>query len=229
MTLTRRQLLAGAGTLGAMAAGGAFERGLLAAAAQPRDAREQWNRIYGATDFPFKTERNEFLAEVIKGRTAGTALDIGVGRGRNSLYLASQGWTVTGVDISDEGVRIATAEAARAGLQITAMVQDFATFDIGTGRWDLIAGLYMGDLIVTHAKRIMAALRPGGLLVVENFGLDLNRPAMVGGAPLGYGVNQLLTVFADLRVRRYEDTLGVADWARGAQPVPVVRLAAEKR
>ena len=201
------------------------------AAARQSDDRSQWNRIYAATDFPYKTEHNEFLAEMIKGRTRGTALDIGMGRGRNSLYLASQGWTVTGVDIADEGLRIAAEEAKRAGLKIDAVLQDFAAFDVGTARWDLIAGLYMGDLMIAHARRIITGLKPGGLLVVENFARDVNQPARVGGAPLGYSVNQLLSVYADLRIRRYEDTRAVADWAIQSRQtaVPVVRLAAEKQ
>jgi len=56
----------------------------------------------------------------------------------------------------------------------------------------------------------------------------VNSPARVGGAPLGYTANQLLGVFNDLRVRRYEDTTGVADWGRQGRPVPVVRFAGEK-
>jgi 2-polyprenyl-3-methyl-5-hydroxy-6-metoxy-1,4-benzoquinol methylase len=35
-----------------------------------------------------------------------------MGQGRNALYLASLGWRVTGIDISDEGIRQAREAAA---------------------------------------------------------------------------------------------------------------------
>lgn len=225
MTMTRRELLASASLAALMPAAGRAT-----AAQQPsgQDERNQWNRIYTAADFPYKTEHNSFLADVIQGRTPAAALDVGMGRGRNTLYLASQGWTTTGVDISDEGIRMANDEARRAGLSFNAIVQDFEAFDVGTARWDLIAGIYMGDIMVTHAARLMSALKPGGLLVIENFARDVNQPARVGGGPLGYTTNQLLTTYAALRVRRYEDTTSVADWGRQGRAVPVVRFAGER-
>lgn len=225
MTMTRRELLA-ATSLAALAP---VSR-LAAAGQQParQDDRTQWNTIYTAADFPYRTEHNLFLADVIKGRAPGAALDVGMGRGRNTLYLASQGWTTTGVDISDEGIRMANDEAKRAGLSFTAIVQDFDAFDVGTARWDLIAGIYMGDIMITHAARLMSALKPGGLLVIENFARDVNQPARVGGGPLGYTTNQLLTAYAGLRVRRYEDTTSVADWGRQGRAVPVMRFAGER-
>lgn len=225
MTMTRRELLS-ATSLAALAPA----LRLSAAGQQPprQDDRTQWNTIYTAADFPYRTEHNLFLADVIKGRTPGTALDVGMGRGRNTLYLASQGWNTTGVDISDEGVRMAREEATRAGLSFAAIVQDFDAFDVGAAKWDLIAGIYMGDIMITHAARLVAALKPGGLLVIENFARDVNQPARVGGGPLGYTTNQLLTVYSKLRVRRYEDTTSVADWGRQGRAVPVVRFAGEK-
>ncbi|MFN7984824.1 MAG: class I SAM-dependent methyltransferase [Vicinamibacterales bacterium] len=197
-------------------------------ATQQRDDREQWNSIYSASDFPYKTDHNDFLANVITSRAPGAALDIGMGRGRNALYLASQGWQVTGVDISDAGLKTAADEARKAGLTINAVLQDFSTFDVGTNRWDLIVGIYMGDMMITHAARIATALKPGGLLVIENFARDVNQPARVGGGPLGYTTNQLLTCYTMLRIRRYEDTVAVADWGQQGRSMPVVRFAAEK-
>jgi 2-polyprenyl-3-methyl-5-hydroxy-6-metoxy-1,4-benzoquinol methylase len=71
-------------------------------------------------------------------RKPGKALDVGMGQGRNSIYLAQHGWDVTGFDPADEGVHRATAEAARLGLKITAVVTTFEQFDFGESRWDLI-------------------------------------------------------------------------------------------
>ncbi len=54
-------------------------------------------------------------ANTVEGRNPGRALDIGMGQGRNAVYLATQGWDVTGFDPSSEGVRIARSNAEKAG------------------------------------------------------------------------------------------------------------------
>ena len=52
---------------------------------------ERWNEVFlrGVT---FNLKPNNLLAEAIKGRKPGAALDVGMGQGRNALYLAKQGW-----------------------------------------------------------------------------------------------------------------------------------------
>lgn len=56
---------------------------------------ERWNRILTSANPTFNTNPNDFLVRMAKGRTPGTALDVGMGQGRNAIYLAQQGWTVT--------------------------------------------------------------------------------------------------------------------------------------
>src|SRR5258708_5913914 len=53
----------------------------------------------------YNPEPNEFLVEMVRARKPGFALDVAMGQGRNALYLASKGWRVTGIDISDEALR----------------------------------------------------------------------------------------------------------------------------
>ncbi len=104
--------------------------------------RGAWNDLYtnrAGRDFP----HNAFLAEAIKGRPPGRALDIGMGEGRNSLFLAMQGWEVTGFDISDVGVKLAREAAQRRGLKLDAIVDDVDRFDYGRRRWDLVVAMYM--------------------------------------------------------------------------------------
>jgi Tellurite resistance protein TehB len=52
---------------------------------------EFWNRILTAPKPRFNTAPNAFLAEMIKGLKPGRALDVGMGQGRNTIYLAQQG------------------------------------------------------------------------------------------------------------------------------------------
>jgi SAM-dependent methyltransferase len=197
---------------------------LVQAQEQRRPPREVWNEVYTkqqGREFP----HNKFLAEMIKGRTPGTALDIGMGEGRNALFLATQGWEVTGFDISDVGVQLTREAAQKRGVKLEAVVEDADRFDYGKQRWDLVVGMYMHAVITRNAEKIIDSLKPGGILVVEGFHRDLNRRG-VQGEYFGYHSNELLKAFDRLRVLYYEDTIAAADWERSGQEAPIVRFLA---
>jgi SAM-dependent methyltransferase len=169
---------------------------------------EYWDRAYSDPDLVFSTGPNAFVVEVVKGLTPGRALDIGMGQGRNSVYLARLGWDVTGFDISGKGMEVARRSAAVAGLKITTVTASLTDFDYGVGRWDLIVGTYVG---VAWLEAAVKGLKLGSHVVVEGYAQHPNAPP---GA--GFGPNQLLKLFADhnLRVLRYEDAAGEPDWLK---------------
>jgi SAM-dependent methyltransferase len=198
--------------------------GLVQAQERRRPPRDVWNEVYTKRQeraFP----HNKFLAEMIKGRLPGKALDIGMGEGRNALFLATQGWEVTGFDISDVGVTLAQEAAQKRGVKLEALVEDADRFDYGRQRWDLVVGMYMHAVITRNAEKIMDSLKPGGIIVVEGFHRDLNRQSVQGGY-IGYQSNELLKACDRLRVLYYEDTVAAADWERSGQEVPIVRFLA---
>lgn len=52
---------------------------------------DRWNRILTSEKPAFNTRPNAFLVEMVKGRQPGAALDVGMGQGRNAIYLAQAG------------------------------------------------------------------------------------------------------------------------------------------
>jgi len=202
----------------------------LAVAAQApkkKSAEQVWNDLYAQREGK-EHQFNKFLAETVKGRTPGKALDIGMGQGRNSLFLAALGWDVTGFDISEIGVKQARAEAQKRGLKINAQVGDVDKFNYGKARYDLVVGMYMHEYLTRNAKKVMDSLKPGGILVVEGIHRDVNKANLQGEA-YGYRSNELPKVFGALRVRLYQDTQAPTDWERsGGKPMPLVRLLAVK-
>ena len=192
----------------------------------PPPDKERWNKTFVNPKPVFNTEPNKFLAEAIKGRTPGKALDIGMGQGRNSIYLAQQGWDVTGLDISDEGARIARERAAKLGLKLDVALQSAYEYDYGREKWDLIAGIFMQTVIPRVADKIQQALKPGAIFVAEGFHEDSTR-GQEAAQRFGYKTNDLLRRFDGLRIIHYEDRLGPADWA-GGQERPIVRFIARK-
>jgi len=162
--------------------------------------------------------------EVAKSLTPGLALDIGMGQGRNAVWLAEHGWEVTGLDISGESVRQTTA--AKSKLRVVHRAAE--DFPIGEAEWDLIAGIYVHGIMLRESTRIIAGLRPGGLLVIEGFHRDVMKLGIEGltGGLLGYKSNALLRHYLPLRVQRYEECVALADWRR--IEAPIVRLLARK-
>jgi 2-polyprenyl-3-methyl-5-hydroxy-6-metoxy-1,4-benzoquinol methylase len=80
----------------------------------PREfAALHFDRIYAMPNPPFKAAASQFLVRMVEGRKPGKALDVAMGQGRNSHYLAAQGWDVTGYDISEAGMAQARRLAER--------------------------------------------------------------------------------------------------------------------
>ena len=167
-----------------------------------------FNRIYSRSeDNASRTVLpNAFLAETIADRRPGTALDVGMGVGRNTIFLAQKGWEATGIDLSNIGVNKAQERARSLGVHINALVADVNCFDLGTKQWDLICLLYfiINDGGMPNLRqRIATALKPGGLVIAEGFGL----PA----------IDTLLAERSNweptkLKLLRMEYRQGAADW-----------------
>jgi SAM-dependent methyltransferase len=194
----------------------------------PQAAALNFDRIYSGEKMPFRTEPNAFLVESTKDVKPGRALDVAMGQGRNALYLAKTGWEVTGFDISSTGLAAVRAAAERAGVKIQTVLQGWQDFEFGTEKWDLIVLSYAWVPIDDPAfvKRLLAGLRPAGLLVFEHY--LVVGPGDESGCIGGPKPNELLRVFGnDLRILRYEDIETVSDW-RNQSKARVARLLASK-
>ena len=103
---------------------------------------------------------------------SGTALDVACGRGRNAIWLATQGLTVLAVDRDADAVNALNADAARLGVPVTATVLDLeaGTPVLGSEAFDVIVGV--SYLYRPLFPPLIDALRPGGVLVYETFTRD---------------------------------------------------------
>jgi SAM-dependent methyltransferase len=200
-------------------------RELVTLAAGRRDwTAPMFDRIYTSNEPGFSTRPNALVLDMIEGKAPGTALDIAMGQGRNALYLASRGWTVTGFDVSNEGIVAARREAAARGLTIEALRVAHDEFEYGSAAWDLIVMTYALVPVtdVDFAARLVESLRPGGLIVIESFGTVPDRPIR----PVEIDSDRLRDAYSGLRVLRFEEATDVGDWTD--EPAPIVRMAAIK-
>lgn len=182
---------------------------------------KRFDAMYSAETKLYKTDANAFLVAMVSKLKPGAALDVAMGQGRNAVWLASQGWNVTGYDVSEEGLRQAREEAARRGLKLNAVHASHQDFDFGRERWDLIVLTYALADMEDHAflQRIQESLKPGGVVLVEQF-----NAAPVPGAR--GPANALFKTFANYRVLHYEDVTSLSEW--GFKEARLGRILAQK-
>jgi SAM-dependent methyltransferase len=184
---------------------------------------ERWNRILTAEKPTFNVEPNAFLVEMVKGRKPGRSLDVGMGQGRNALWLAKQGWDSTGFDPAERAVALARETAEKLGVKITTEIKGSEEFSFGEGKWDLIVLSYVSFREL--AAVIVKALRPGGIVVVEAFHRDATKGSSIGGGVV-FDTGEVPGLFRNLRVVRYQEPMSVTDF--GKRSARVVQYCAEK-
>ena len=184
------------------------------------DEGEFYDEIY-AGEPTFNPRPNAFLVEAVAGLRPGKALDVGMGQGRNAIYLAGLGWEVTGFDVSAEGLERAQEQARAGGLAVTAVHLADVEFPFGLEQWDLIVIVHALEKRSVH--RVHDALRPGGYVLVEASHIE------PGGFPFGYESNELLKIFQGFRIVRYEEVMGSHDFSQDrSKPQSLVRILAQK-
>jgi len=184
---------------------------------------ERWNRILTAEKPAFNVEPNAFLVEMVSGRKAGKALDVGMGQGRNAIWLAQKGWDVTGFDPAERAVAQARETARKLGVTITTEVKGSETFAFGEGRWDLIVLSWVS--FREQAAVLSRALRPGGIIVIESAHRDATKGNSIGGGVV-FDTAEIPGLFRDLRVVRYQEPMAMSDF--GKRLVRLVQFCAER-
>jgi predicted Rossmann fold flavoprotein len=101
----------------------------------------------------------------------GLALDLACGRGRNALWLAEHGFHVRAVDRNADALRELTEEARRRGVSAQIAVEQV---DLESGPPNLPEATFDVIVVSNYLHRplfpsMLAALRPGGVLVYETF------------------------------------------------------------
>jgi SAM-dependent methyltransferase len=174
----------------------------------------------------FGTEPSAILVRAVEHLSPGTALDAAMGQGRNAVFLATQGWSVTGFDLSAVAVGAAIANARRAGVSIRAMKASHGEFDFGTAKWDLIVLTFAWAPVddATFVARLRTSLRPGGRIVFEHVVDDPEQPRPPAMHALGPG--RLRELFTGFRMNRYEELTDLGDW--GGPDLRLVRMVAVK-
>jgi SAM-dependent methyltransferase len=130
-----------------------------------------WDERYAGQGRYWSGEPNPQLVAAAGDLAPGTALDVGCGEGGDVVWLAGQGWRVTGADFSAEGLARAADHVEQAGVadRVEWWRVDARTFDAGDRSYDLVTSHYLhapDGGMVEVTRRLAEAVAPGGLLLV---------------------------------------------------------------
>jgi SAM-dependent methyltransferase len=148
----------------------------------------RWNERYSASEFAYGEEPNNYLKEWLEKLKIGKILFPAEGEGRNAVFAAKLGWTVSAFDISTEGQKKAKRLAEKNKVTLNYQVGELQTLDYKDNEFDAIALIYAhfpaGIKSQIHNK-LDKYLREGGTIIFEAFSkmhIDyLARNEKVGG------------------------------------------------
>lgn len=181
--------------------------------AEFKDARERWNERYRQADgLLFGAEPNRWLAQQarwlddlaaqrVPGGKVPRAQCVADGEGRNSVWLAQRGWSVDAFDLSPVALGRARELAAAHSVKVNFEAIDLAQAQWAPARYDAVIAIFFQfappALRAGTFEGIARTLVPGGLLVLEGYGLRQMqyRTGGPGVAENLYTLSMLLSAF----------------------------------
>lgn len=125
-----------------------------------------WDERYRDTECFRGEEPSRFLADYVwLWKSSGHALDVAMGEGRNAIFLAHQGFHVTGVEQSHIAVDRCRKRAEALNLHVETIESDLLIWEFPESFYDLI--ICVNYLERSLFPRMERALKPGGWLVYE--------------------------------------------------------------
>ena len=134
---------------------------------------EYWNQRYDQAELVWSAGPNVWVEQVASGLAPGTALDLGAGEGRNSLWLAENGWHATGVDFSSVAIEragyLARERLGDAAARFKGLCADLLSYQPTPRSSDLVMLIYL-QIPPEQRRKVIetaaSAVRAGGLLLV---------------------------------------------------------------
>jgi len=128
-----------------------------------------------------------------------------MGDGQNAIFLARQGFAVSGVDISDVAVERAVRLSQAAGMTIDAQRLDLRRTTLPADTYDVVAcfSYLQRDLF----PQIVHTLKTGGMVIYETFTSEQARHGHPTNPAYLLQPNELLEAFRAFRIRVYRDLI----------------------
>ena len=146
-----------------------------------------WDERYSEAEYIFGVKPNDFLKDEFHRIPAGgRVLCLAEGEGRNAVFLAQNGYQVTGIDSSKVGLDKALKLANDKGVTIMTQVVDLADYEFGEQQWDGIVAMWvhLPTVLRQHVhSQIASALKPNGIFILEAYTVKQLETDAIGGPP----------------------------------------------
>ncbi|MEX0615409.1 MAG: class I SAM-dependent methyltransferase [Methylophaga sp.] len=186
--------------------------------------QQKWDARYQQHDGDWPAAADVLTQNQYLLPDSGSALDLACGLGGNALLLAKAGLAVTAQDISPVAIDKLQLTAQKLALQINAEVRDVLVTPPAAAQYDVIVVSYYLERALAPA--IMHALKPGGLLFYQTW----CRQKVTDKGPTNpdylLADNELLTLFAGLKLRAYREEALLGNKSQGLRNVAM--LVAER-
>ena len=100
---------------------------------------DRWNDRYSKDEFAYGELPNNYLREQLEKLNVGAILFAAEGEGRNAIFAAKLGWTVSAFDISVQDKNKALRHAENNNVKITYQVGELQTLNYDDEQFDVIA------------------------------------------------------------------------------------------
>ena len=143
-----------------------------------------WDERYSIEEYAYGTSPNQFLEANVKSIPKGKVLSLAEGEGRNAVFLAKQGYSVTAVDASLVGLNKARKLAEENGVVVEFIHADLADYDLGEDQWDGIVSIFCplpSSIRKPLYKKVEAGLKRKGVFLLEAYTPDQLKHGTGGG------------------------------------------------
>jgi len=135
-------------------------------------SNKTWDKKYSTEEYIYTKTANRFVIEYCESLTGKTAIDLAGGEGRNSIWLAKQGFLVENIDFSQVALDkfLKFAEEEKLGSKVLATLAGATKFSSQLDQVDLgvIAYLQIPQRKLAKAiKRLSQKIKPGGNSRIE--------------------------------------------------------------
>ncbi len=176
---------------------------------------DRWNERYSKAEFAYGKQPNNYLKEQLEKLNAGEILFPAEGEGRNAVFAAKLGWTVSAFDISVEGKSKALRLAEDNKVTIEYQVGELQTLNYDTEQFDAIALIYAhfpGDIKSLYHQTLDKYLRKNGRIIFEAFSKRhieyIARNEKVGGPKeieMLFSIDEIQSDFANYEIIELEE------------------------